>query len=193
MSPSDELPTLHFDSREAWREWLAAEHTGSQGVWLKIAKKASGIESVTYAEALEVALCHGWIDGTRKRLDDDYFIQRFTPRRARSKWSKPNVARATALIERGEMQPAGLKEVERATADGRWDAAYEPPSTAAVPDDLQRELDRYPEALEFFATLDSQNRFAILYRIGDAKRPETRARRIATFVEMLCRGEKIHP
>ena len=190
MPSTNDLPVLAFPTKEAWREWLGAEHEAAPGVWLKIAKKASGIESVTHAEALEVALCHGWIDGTRKRLDDDWFIQRFTPRRARSRWSKINVQKAGELIERGEMLPAGLREVERAKADGRWDAAYDAPSTATVPDDLSRELERHPEARDFFATLDSQNRYAILYRIQEAKRPHTRARRIEKFVAMLRRGEK---
>ena len=193
MPSADDLPVIPFPTKEAWREWLGAEHGSSQGVWLKIAKKASGIESVTYDEALEVALCHGWIDGTRKRFDDDWFIQRFTPRRSRSKWSKVNVAKVGELIERGEMHPAGIAEIERAKADGRWEAAYDAPSRATVPEDLQRELDRYPEAMVFFKALDSQNRYAILYRIQDAKRPETRVRRIEQFVEMLRRGEKLHP
>ena len=193
MAASDDPPVLPFPSREAWREWLGTHHGSENGVWIKVAKKASGIDSVTHAEALEVALCYGWIDGTRKRLDDDWFIQRFTPRRARSRWSKVNVAKATELIEKGEMQPAGLAEVERAKADGRWDAAYEPPSKATVPEDLRRALDEHPRARSFFSDLDARNRFAILYRIEEAKRPETRARRIGKFVEMLRRGEKLYP
>jgi uncharacterized protein YdeI (YjbR/CyaY-like superfamily) len=159
---------------------------------MEIAKKGTGVESVTHAEALEVAICFGWIDGQRKALDETYFLQRFTPRRPRSKWSKINRAKATELIERGEMRPAGLEEVERAKADGRWDAAYDSHSTATVPPDLQQALDANPKAKEFFATLNSQNRYAILYRVGDAKRPETRARRIAQFVEMLAKGETLH-
>jgi uncharacterized protein YdeI (YjbR/CyaY-like superfamily) len=193
MTASDDLPVIPFPSKDAWHSWLEAQYATAPGVWLKIAKRASGIESVTHEEALEVALCHGWIDGTRRSFDDDWFLQRFTPRRARSKWSQVNVAKATALIESGEMRPAGVAEIERAKADGRWEAAYGPQRSATVPDDLQRELDRYPEAREFFPTLNSQNRYAILYRIEDAKRPETRARRIEKFVEMLRRGEKLHP
>jgi uncharacterized protein YdeI (YjbR/CyaY-like superfamily) len=193
MSPRDELPVIPFASRDAWDAWLAEHHEDADGVWIKIAKKASGIESVTHPEALEVALCYGWIDGLRDRLDDEYFLQRFTPRRPRSKWSKINCGKATELIEQGRMRPAGLKEVERAKADGRWDAAYDPWSTVTVPDDLQRELDRNDTAREFFATLDSRNRYAILYRIQDAKKPETRARRIAQYVAMLNKREKLYP
>lgn len=160
---------------------------------VKIAKKASGIPSVTYAEALEVALCYGWIDGQRNRFDDQWFLQRFTPRRPRSNWSKVNCAKVERLMEEGRMRPPGLAEVERARADGRWAAAYDAPSTATVPDDLQRALDRNPAAAAFFATLNSQNRYAILYRIQDAKKPETRARRIEKFVAMLDEGTRIHP
>ena len=185
-------PTLSFPSRQAWREWLAGQPEGSEGIWLKIARKGSGIESVTHAEALEVAICFGWIDGRKQSFDADHWVQRFAPRARRSRWSQVNRAKAELLIERGEMQPSGLREVERARADGRWDAAYEPQSAAQVPDDLARELDRDPAARAFFESLDSRNRYAILYRIQDAKRPATRARRIATFVAMLARGERIH-
>jgi uncharacterized protein YdeI (YjbR/CyaY-like superfamily) len=185
-------PTIAFASRDDWAEWLTEHHDADEGVWLKLAKKGSGIASVTQAEAVEVALCFGWIDGQAKPVDDDYWLQRFTPRRARSRWSKINRDRATALIERGEMHPAGLREVERAKADGRWDAAYASPSTATVPDDLQAALDADDEASAFFATLDSANRYAILYRVQDAKRPETRARRIEKYVAMLREHRKIH-
>ena len=165
----------------------------SAGVWLKLAKKGAGIESVTHPEALEVALSYGWIDGRRRSLDEHSWLQRFTPRGPRSKWSKMNRAKAIELIERGEMKPAGLREVERAKEDGRWAAAYDAQSSATVPDDLQRELDQRPEARVFFATLDSRNRYAILHRIQDAKRSETRARRIAKYVAMLAAGRKIYP
>ncbi len=160
---------------------------------IKIAKKASGIPTVTHAEALDVALCYGWIDGQRDSFDDQWFLQRFTPRRPRSNWSKVNCAKVERLIEEGRMQPPGLAEVERARADGRWAAAYDAPSTATVPDDLQRALDQSPAAAAFFATLNSQNRYAILYRIQDAKKPETRARRIEKFMAMLEDGTKIYP
>jgi uncharacterized protein YdeI (YjbR/CyaY-like superfamily) len=190
---ADDPPTLRFTSREAWAAWLEEHHGDQAGVWLQVAKKASGIPSVSHEEALEVALCHGWIDGQRKPLDGEWFLQRFTPRRARSRWSKRNRAWALELIARGEMKPAGLAEVERARADGRWDAAYDSPGTIAVPEDLQAALDASPAARGLFAELDSRNRYAILYRVHDAKRPETRARRVAEFVAMLERGETPYP
>jgi uncharacterized protein YdeI (YjbR/CyaY-like superfamily) len=187
-----EPPVREFHTRAAWAKWLQAHHGDEGGVWLKIAKKGTGVTTVSYDEALEVALCYGWIDAMMKRLDDTYYVQRFTPRRARSKWSKLNREAATRLIEAGLMKTPGLAEVERAKADGRWEAAYDSPSTATVPDDLERALRGNKQAREFFATLSTSNRYAILYRIQDAKRPETRARRIAQFVDMLARGEKIH-
>ena len=186
-------PVIAFESQAAWEAWLAANHTTSSGVWIKIAKKSSGIPTVTHAEALEGALCYGWIDGQRNKFDDVWFLQRFTPRRARSNWSKVNCGKAEKLIEEGRMRPAGLREVERARADGRWDAAYDAPSQATVPPDLQQALDENPAAAAFFATLNSQNRFAILYRIQDAKKPETRLRRIEKFVAMLNEGTKVYP
>ncbi|MCP9487803.1 MAG: YdeI/OmpD-associated family protein [Gaiellaceae bacterium MAG52_C11] len=186
-----ELPIVPFSGPAEWRGWLE-EHPTADGVWVKLAKKGSGIPTVTYAEAVEVALCHGWIDGQSRRLDERYHLQRFTPRRARSVWSKLNRAKAEALIESGAIGPAGLREVERAKADGRWAAAYDPPSTATVPDDLQQALDRNTKARAFFATLDSQNRHAILHRIQGVKRSETRARNIDKFVAMLAAGEKIY-
>jgi uncharacterized protein YdeI (YjbR/CyaY-like superfamily) len=186
-------PRLAFASREAWAEWLAKHHATSSGLWLKLAKKGSGIDSVSYQEALDVALCHGWIDGQKDKLDDRWFLQRFTPRRPRSKWSKINCDKATRLIAQGEMRTAGLREVEKAKADGRWAAAYDGQRAATVPDDLRRELEQNPEAAEFFATLDSANRYAILYRLQEAKKPETRARRLAKFVAMLGERQKIHP
>jgi uncharacterized protein YdeI (YjbR/CyaY-like superfamily) len=162
-------------------------------LWLKIAKKGSGIETVTFPEALDVALCYGWIDGQRARFDERFFLQRFTPRKPRSKWSRVNREKVTKLIETGEMKPSGLREVDRAKADGRWAAAYEPQSTATVPDDLLRELEKNDAARMFFSTLDSRNRYAILYQIQDAKRPETRARRIAKYVAMLAERKKLYP
>ena len=181
---------MPFSSREAWENFLEERHASSDGLWLKLAKKGSGIESVTYAQAVEVALCYGWIDGQVRKLDGDHYLQRFTPRRPRSKWSKVNREKAIGLMERGEMRAAGLREVERARADGRWDAAYDPPSTAAVPEDLARELEKNERARSFFSKLDKRNRYAILYQIQDAKRPKTRARRIAKYVAMLAEGEK---
>jgi uncharacterized protein YdeI (YjbR/CyaY-like superfamily) len=189
----EEEPTVVCAGPEEWRAWLEEHHAGEQGAWLKIAKKGSGIASVSHAEALDVAICFGWIDAVRHAHDDDWFLQRFTPRRARSKWSQVNRDKAEGLIAAGEMRPAGLAEIERAKADGRWDAAYAPQSRATVPDDLQAELDAKPAAAATFATLSSQNRYAILYRLRDAKRPETRARRLEKFVAMLERGETLHP
>ena len=189
----DDLPIKTFASREAWEQWLREQHATAKGVWLKIAKKDAAVGSVSYPEALEVAICYGWIDGQKAPYDQDFWVQRFTPRKPKGKWSRINRDKAAELIEKGVMQPAGLREVERAQADGRWDAAYEGQKTAAVPDDLQRELDQHAAARALFATLDSRNRYAILYRIQDAKKPETRQRRIQTFVAMLNEGRTIYP
>ncbi len=191
---ADDPEVLPFATAEDWEAWLREHHeTVTAGVWIKFARKASGIPTVTYGEALQVALRFGWIDGQARGHDESWYLQRFTPRRARSIWSKRNRDFATALIEAGEMEPAGLREVERAKADGRWDAAYDAPSTATVPDDLQAALDANPAATAFFAGLDRQNRYAILHRVQTAKRPETRARRIEKFVAMLAAGEKLYP
>lgn len=177
----------------SWTRWLERHHASAAGVWLRIAKKDSGIASIDHPAALEEALCWGWIDGQRKSDDAQYFLQRFTPRTRRSIWSQINRAKVLKLIDEGRMQPAGLAEIERAKADGRWDAAYEGVAAATVPPDLQAALDTNKKAAKFFATLDSRNRFAVLFRTQGAKKPETRARRIAQFVEMLAKGEKIHP
>jgi len=193
MTAKPDLPIVPFASREAWAAWLEEQHKKSDGLWLKIAKKGSGIGTVTFPEALDVALCYGWIDGQRARFDERFFLQRFTPRKPRSKWSRVNREKVTKLIETGEMKPSGLREVERAKADGRWDAAYEPQSTAKVPDDLLEELGKNDAAQDFFSTLDSRNRYAILYQIQDAKRQETRARRIARYVAMLAERKKLYP
>jgi uncharacterized protein YdeI (YjbR/CyaY-like superfamily) len=193
MNVPEDLPVLAFSSQKAWEAWLAQQDMSSKGLWVKLAKKGSGLDSVTYAEAVEVALCYGWIDGQANRLDEDYYLQRFTPRRARSKWSKINRDRAEKLIASGAMKAAGLREVERAKSDGRWDAAYDAPSTATVPDDLRLELERNDAAREFFESLNATNRYAILHRIQDAKRPATRVRRIEKFIAMLEREEKIYP
>ena len=191
MAAAEPKP-LAFTSQDEWRAWLDENHSKADEVWIKYAKKGSGIDSVTYQQALEVALCYGWIDGKVKTVDERYYKQRFTPRRAKSKWSKVNVGKATALIESGAMQPAGLAEVERAKADGRWDASYPSFSESKVPPDLKKELDKNPVAREFFATLNKSNRYAILYQIHDAKRPETRTRRIAKFVDMLNKRQKLY-
>jgi uncharacterized protein YdeI (YjbR/CyaY-like superfamily) len=188
-----ELPVVFFESPEAWERWLDENHASSAGAWVKIAKKGSGLATVAYPEVLELAIAYGWIDGQRKALDDRHFLQRFTPRKPRSRWSKINRETAGRLIASGRMKPAGQAEVERAKADGRWDAAYESQRTATIPEDLARALDENPKARELFERLGSQNRYAILYRVGDAKRPETRARRIAQFVQMLNEGKMPYP
>ncbi|NHZ90311.1 bacteriocin-protection protein [Massilia sp. CCM 8733] len=182
-----------FSSQAAWAQWLAEHHAGSRGLWLRHAKKGAPEPTVSYQEALEVALCFGWIDGQKKAEDQHYWLQRWTPRGARSIWSQVNRAKALACIAEGKMQPAGLAEVRRAQQDGRWDAAYAPASSAQVPPDLEAAFDAHPGARAFFATLNSQNRYAMLFRIQTAKKPETRARHIANFAAMLARGEMLHP
>jgi uncharacterized protein YdeI (YjbR/CyaY-like superfamily) len=189
----DDLPVHLFSVPAELESWLEENHGSAEGVWLKIAKKGAPEPSVTYAEALEVALCFGWIDSQKRGLDETHFLQRFTPRRPRGRWSKINREKAEALIETGRMRPAGQAEIEAAKADGRWEAAYAGQSTAKVPPDLQRELDGNPAAAKFFDSLDGANRYAILYRLEEAKKPETRQRRLRKFVGMLERGEKIHP
>ncbi len=184
---------LMFSSAAAWRDWLASEGERAPGAWLKFAKKGASQRTVSYAEALEVALCFGWIDGQKGGLDGDYWRQRFSPRKPGSKWSKINTEKAEALIEAGRMQPAGLREVERAKADGRWEQAYPGQRSATVPDDLRDALAANPAASEFFETISSVNRYAILYRIGVVKRPETRARKIGQYVQMLAEHKTLHP
>jgi uncharacterized protein YdeI (YjbR/CyaY-like superfamily) len=182
-----------FATQRTWDTWLRRNHQSSAGLWLLLAKKGASQKSVSYLEALECALCFGWIDGQKKALDDEYWLQRFTPRRSRSIWSKVNRTRALALIAQGRMEAAGLKEIERARADGRWDNAYEPASTATVPPDFQAALDTNARAKSFFAALDGANRYAVLWRLQTAKKADTRAKRIERFVDMLARGEKLHP
>lgn len=191
--PRDDLPVLGFADAVAWESWLAEQHATAPGIWLKIIKNGARGPGISYSEALDVAMCYGWIDGQKGRLDDEYWLQRFTPRKPGSRWSKINTERADRLTEAGRMRPAGLREMEAARADGRWQAAYHGQRTMDIPDDLQQELDRNDAARQFFATLSGANRYAILYRIGDAKRPETRARRIAKYVAMLAAHETIHP
>ncbi len=188
-----DLPVRAFASSAEWEDWLAAQPRTSKGVWLKLAKAASGRASVSKAEAVDGALCHGWIDGQIDKFDGDHWLVRFTPRRPKGKWSQLNRERALILIELGRVKQAGLKEIEQAKTDGRWAAAYAPQSTARVPADLQSVLDRNPRAQRHFERLDRVNRYAILYRIHDAKKPETRAARIEKFVTMLARGKTIHP
>ena len=181
-----------FATRRAFETWLLRNHVSSDGLWLLLAKAGANKSTVTYPEAVEVALCYGWIDGPKKSLDTDHWLQRFTPRRVRSMWSKTNRAKAEALIESGRMQPSGMAEIDRARSDGRWDRAYEGARTAVVPPDLQSALDARPEAGAFFAGLDRANRYSVLWRVQTAARPETRSRRIEALVAMLARGEKIH-
>jgi uncharacterized protein YdeI (YjbR/CyaY-like superfamily) len=190
--PRDDLPILEFADRTAWQAWLQERHGSSPGVWLKIARKKTGIATVTHAEALEEALCYGWIDGQRAPHDGSFFLQRFTPRRPRSKWSQINRDKAITLIDEGRMKPAGLAQVDAAKHDGRWEAAYPPQSRLTVPEDFQRALDENPAAGAFFATLRGVRRYSFIYRITDAKRPETRARRIREFVAMLAEGRTHH-
>jgi uncharacterized protein YdeI (YjbR/CyaY-like superfamily) len=192
MGADDGLPQITFASDADWEAWLEDNHATSDGVWIKMGKKGAGVDSVRYPEVLDSALCFGWIDGRREALDYRYFLQRFTPRRPRSKWSRINREKVEQLTADGRMRPAGLVQVEQAKADGRWDAAYEGQRRITVPDDLQHELDARPAAAAFFSELSSQNRYAILYRLQNAKKPETRARNLAKFVAMLEAGETIH-
>ncbi len=188
-----ELPTLSFATPQAFSDWLAEHHASSRGIWLKLARKGAGTASITYAEAVDVVLAWGWIDGQKQRGDEVSWLQKFTPRTAKSVWSKINREKALAMIESGVMRPSGLAEVERAKQDGRWDVAYDPPSRATVPDDLQAALANDAKAAAFFQTLDAKNRYAVLWRVQTAKKAETRQKRIVDFVAMLARGEKVHP
>lgn len=190
-TPPDPAPTL-FKSAKAFEAWLKKNHATSDGLWLKIAKRGADAPSVSYPEAVEIALCWGWIDGQKKGLNEQHFLQRFTPRRARSIWSKVNVDKVAALMEAGRMQAPGHAQIEAAKADGRWARAYDGARTSVVPEDLQAALDAQPKAKAFFATVNATNRYAVLWRIQTAVKAETRARRIAQMVEMLARGETIH-
>ena len=186
---STDLPILTFASKGKWADWLARQHDKSAGVWLKLAKKDSKISSVTYEEALDVALCYGWIDGQKKGLDEKYWLQKFTPRGPKSIWSQINTEKVKRLIASGEMKSAGLKAIEAAKADGRWDAAYASQKNISIPDDFQAALDKNKKARAFFETLKSSERYSFLFRIHNTKKPETRAKRIQQFVEMLEKNE----
>ncbi|MEU8585678.1 YdeI/OmpD-associated family protein [Streptomyces sp. NPDC048664] len=190
---TEDLESVAFASAEAFEAWLGEHHADSPGIWLKLRKKGPGVVALDYAQALDVALCYGWIDGRKAALDEHWWLQRFTPRRPRSTWSKVNRDKVAALTEQGRMRPPGQAEIDRAKADGRWDAAYDGVRTATVPDDLAAALAADPAAAAFFETLDRRNRFAILYRVQEAKKAETRARRIEKYVAMLAKGEKPHP
>jgi uncharacterized protein YdeI (YjbR/CyaY-like superfamily) len=189
---STSLPVQHFERQKDWAKWLTKNHSSSHGLWLQLAKRGAGIQSVSYDEAIEVALCFGWIDGQKQSHSEQFWLQKFTRRSNKSVWSKINKDKALALIKVGKMKPAGLQEVERAKSDGRWDAAYDSASKATVPSDFQSALERNTRAKNFFGVLDSRNRYAILFRIQTAKKAETRARKIAQFVQMLERHEKVH-
>lgn len=186
-------PHLTFVDQNEWEDWLTQNGATSTGVWLRLAKKGAPQPTLSYEQALESALCHGWIDGQKRTESEDYWLQRFTRRSAKSIWSKLNKDQAEALIAAGRMLPSGMREVEKAKEDGRWEAAYASPSNSVVPDDLQAALDASPKARAFFATLNSRNRYSILFRIQNAKKPATRARKIEEFIGMLNRGETIHP
>jgi uncharacterized protein YdeI (YjbR/CyaY-like superfamily) len=188
----DGKPVMDFRRKSLWTRWLEKNHDRSAGVWLRLAKKDSGLVSVTRDEALDAALCYGWIDGQARSEGESTWLQKFTPRSKRSIWSKVNRTKVQKLIDEGLMRPPGLAEIERAKSDGRWDAAYDSPRTITVPDDLEAALNKNRKAEAFFRNLDSRNRYAILFRIHNAKKAETRARRIEQFVEMLARGEKLH-
>ena len=191
MSLPDDLPVQQFHDDKEWEKWLS-DHSGSKGLWLKIAKKDSGIASVNYAQALDVALCHGWIDGQKRGFDEQFFLQRFTPRRPRSLWSKINIGKVEALFTSGRMQPSGLREVEAAKSDGRWEAAYHGSSSMEVPVELAAALAKNRKAKAFFDNLDKTNRYSFCWRVQTAKKPETRIARAEKFVAMLANGEKIH-
>ena len=193
MKTSAELPILDCESQSDWIAWLEDHHDTSPGVRLQIAKKNSGRRSVSYAEAVDTALCYGWIDGQRGALDDKFFLQRFRPRRPKSVWSKLNRAKVTKLISEGKMQPAGLKQIEAAKKDGRWDAAYASPANSTIPEDFQAALDKNPKAQAFFETLTKANRYSICWRIQNAKKPDIRRAKIEQFITMLGEHKKLHP
>lgn len=191
--PKDDLPILKLPDQQTWERWLEANHSSAAGAWLMTAKKGTTERTVTHPEALESAICFGWIDGQRLPYDESFFLQRFTPRKAGSRWSQINRNKAEELIAQRRMRPAGMAQVEKAVEDGRWDAAYEPQSRATIPPDFQEALDKNPKAKAYFETLKGQNRYAFLYRIQDAKRPETRRKRIDTFIAMLGEGRTFYP
>lgn len=187
-----DLPVVLFPAQKDWQNWLEVNHDQPQGVWLKHAKKSSGKESVSYQEALEVALCYGWIDSQKQSYDREYYLQKFTPRGPKSVWSKTNVAKVESLIKLGKVRPSGLTAINLAKQNGRWDAAYDSPSSSQVPEDFQAALDKNPTAKQFFVTLNKANAYAFCWRVQTAKKPETRMARIEKFIDMLNRGERLH-
>jgi uncharacterized protein YdeI (YjbR/CyaY-like superfamily) len=192
LTAAGDLQAVQFASASDWRRWLWKHHADSPGVWLRFFKKKSGVASVTHAEALDEALCHGWIDGQLKPGDEESWAQRFTPRRSKSIWSKRNRERVDELIKTGRMTPAGLRAIESAKVDGRWDRAYDSPSRMKVPEDFLRELDRHPNAARFFAQLNKANLYAIAWRLQTAKKPTTRQKRMTAIMAMLAEGKKFH-
>ncbi len=191
-NPKDNLPILAFKTQVSLEKWLKKNHSTSDGVWLKIHKKGSGIPTVSYTQAVNEALCYGWIDGLLNPLYEKAYMIRFTPRRSKSIWSKKNIEKVTRLINEGKMKPAGLKEIESAKADGRWDQAYDSPSNIEMPDDFLKSLSKIPKAKKFYLTLNKANTYAIAWRLQTAKKPETREKRMKTILEMLSKGEKFH-
>jgi uncharacterized protein YdeI (YjbR/CyaY-like superfamily) len=191
MSRAADLPTVQAADQHAWREWLEANHGSASAIWLKFAKKGAPTSTVTYGQAIEEALCYGWIDGQVRAYDDHFYLQRFTPRRPRSKWSQTNCHKAARLLEEGRMRPAGLAQIEAAKADGRWDAAYPAQSQAVVPDDFRRALDENPDASRFFETLTGSARFAFLYRLHNVSKPAARAKRISGYIDLLSAGKTL--
>jgi uncharacterized protein YdeI (YjbR/CyaY-like superfamily) len=189
----DDYPMLFFSDKAAFEKWLDKNHAKSGGIWLKIARAGSGIKSLNYADAVDACLCFGWIDGTRKSLDEEYFVQKYTPRRSGSIWSVINQKKVQQFIAEGNMRPAGLAAIEAAKKNGQWDKAYESQKAISIPPDLQKALDAKPKAKKFFATLSSQNRYSILFRIANVKKEETKARKIKEFVAMLEKGQTIYP
>jgi len=190
--PKDDLPIIAFESQSRWAKWLAENHAQPTGIWLRIFKKASGAASITYAEALDEALCYGWIDGQANKYDERSWLQKFTPRRKKSVWSKVNTQHVERLIKAGKMKPAGLKEIEAAKRDGRWQQAYDSPKNMTVPEDFLKELEKDSKAKTFFETLNKTNLYSIAFRLQTAKKPETREKRMKAILEMLARGEKFH-
>jgi uncharacterized protein YdeI (YjbR/CyaY-like superfamily) len=187
-----EMPVMAFSSQQKWKEWLHSNHSLMDGIWLRFYKKDSGITSVNYEEALDIALCYGWIDGQAKKYDEASYLQRFTPRRKRSMWSKRNIEKATRFIEEGKMQDAGMKAIEAAKADGRWENAYDSPSNAEIPEDFILELSKDADGYDFFKTLNKTNLYAIAWRLQTATKPAIRAKRMKALLDMLSRKEKLH-
>src|SRR5438876_1322747 len=193
MSSKPDLPIIPFASQKRWRLWLAKNHAKAEGIWLRIFKKDSAVKTITYAEALDEALCYGWIDGQKRSYDEESWLQKFTPRRPRSIWSKVNIQHVEQLTRADKMRPSGLKAIETAKSDGRWERGYDSPGTATAPEDFLKELSKDKKAKAFFETLNKANTYAIVWRLQTAKKPETRTKLMKTILAMLAKGEKFHP